>query len=401
MNSNKIYISVFLVVIGLLVFLEAQQKEPINWNPSYASTDKIPLGTLVLYKELERNFSVQPIAISPYEFFLTEPKQGAYLFINNQLHFDDAELEKLLEWVSMGNTAFFAAENFSPNLLDTLGLDMNVEVPDSGISSKPMFNLSDPAFKAEEAYLYNQQTYHFTFAKVDSNRHNIIGVSQLYNDNLKITDPQENFLEVPFGDGAIYLHSSPQVFTNNFILDKTNNTYVERALAYLPQNSELYWDAYYKAGKSFYTSPLHIVLNTRSLKWAYYCFLVGSLLFVVFEGKRKQRSIPVIDPPKNQSYQYTGTLSQLYLENKDYASIARKKITYFLSFISNKYGLRYSISNEEFLESLHLKSSVSKEDIRELFGLVDELRQGQKVTKEELLNLNRKIESFKTNNNGG
>lgn len=400
MNSNKIYIWVFLMVLGLLVFFEAQQKEPVNWNPSYAASDKIPLGTLVLYKELEKNFSMQPVAVSPYEFFLSQPQQGTYLFINNQLSFDDAELEKLLQWVDQGNTVFFAAENFSSNLLDTLGLDMRLGAPESGISTKPMFNLSDPAFKAKEAFLYNKETYHFTFSKVDSTRHEVIGVSQLYNDKLKITDPQENFLEVAFGNGTIYLHSSPQVFTNSFILDNANNTYVERVLAYLPPQSRLYWDAYYKAGKSFYTSPLHIVLNTRALKWAYYCFLLGSLLFVVFEGKRKQRSIPIINPPKNQSLEYTGTLSQLYLENNDYGDIARKKTTHFLSFIRNNYGLTPSKINEEFLENLALKSGVSKDEIRDLFDLFTSLRQRDKVSKEELLNLNRKIESFKKHTNG-
>lgn len=400
MRSNRIYIAVFILVLGLLVFFEAQQKEPVNWNPSYASTDKIPLGTLVLYKELERNFSVQPIDIPPYEFLLSEPKQGSYLLINNQLNFDDAELEKLLEWVTRGNTAFFAAESFSPNLLDTLELDISVEVPDSGISSKPMFNLSDPAFKAEEAYLYNQETYHFTFAKVDSTRHSVIGVSQLYNDELEITNPQENFLEVPFGEGSIFLHSSPQVFTNAFILDNENNSYIERVLAYLPQQSQLYWDAYYKAGKSFHTSPLNILLNTRTLKWAYYCFLIGSILFVIFEGKRKQRSIPIIEPPKNQSFEYTGTLSQLYVEKNDYTGIARKKMTYFMSYIHSQYGLNPSKINQEFLENIQSKSGVSKVDIRELFDLIVRLRHGKRVTKEELLNLNRKIESFKINNDG-
>lgn len=389
------------MVLGLLVFFETQQKEPVNWSPSYAATDNIPLGTLVLYKELEKNFPVQPVTVSPFEFLLSESPQGTYVFINNQLSFDDAELEKLLEWVDRGNTAFFAAENFSSNLLDTLGLDMNVEVPESGISTKPIFNLSDPVLKAKEAFLYNRETYHFTFSKVDSTRHGVIGVSQLYKNNLVITNPQENFLEVLFGDGAIYLHSSPQVFTNNFILDNGNNTYVERVLAYLPQESKLYWDAYYKAGKSFYTSPLHIVLSSRALKWAYYFFLIGSLLFVVFEGKRKQRSIPVINPPKNHSLEYTSTLSQLYLENKNYTTIARKKTTYFLYFIRNNYGINSSVINEEFMESLASKSGVAQHEIRELFGLITSLSQQDKVSKEELLSLNQKIESFKTNNNGG
>lgn len=383
-----------------MVFFEAQQKQPVNWNPSYAATDKIPLGTLVLYKELEKNFPIQPVNVSPYEFLLSKPKQGTYIFINNNLGFDDAELEKILQWIEQGNTAFFAAENFSSNLLDTLGLDMRVEVPESGISSKPMFNLSDSVFKSSQAFLYNQETFHFTFSKIDSTRHRVIGVSQLYEDRLIITDPQENFLEVTFGKGTIYIHSTPQVFTNNFILDGHNNTYVERVLAYLPAQSKLYWDAYYKAGNSFYTSPLHIVLNTKELKWAYYCFLIGSLLFIIFEGKRKQRSIPVINPPQNQSFEYTGTLSQLYLENNDYDGIARKKITYFLSFIRNTYGLNTSKINEEFLESLAFKSAVSKEELRELFGLFSSLRQRKKVSKEELLNLNRKIVSFKINNNG-
>ena len=53
-RSYKIILGALLALLAMLIFLEANQKDPVNWYPSYSITDKIPQGTFVFYESLEK-----------------------------------------------------------------------------------------------------------------------------------------------------------------------------------------------------------------------------------------------------------------------------------------------------------------------------------------------------------
>ena len=401
-KSYKILLGVLVLLLVLLTWLEANEPEELNWMPSYSAVDKIPLGSFVLYKTLkEQPFKIKNVHVPPYEFLKDSSKQGTYLFLNNNLFFDDAELARLLSWIKKGNSAVLIAENFSENLLDTLKLKTEVSLPKKGFSSKPLLNLSQETLKRDRPFLYERETYETYFSEHDSLQQQVLGVSQLYSDSLEISNPNINFLRDSIGRGAIYLNSFPKAFSNYFLLaDKENPEYAARALAYIPVEKTLFWDQYYKTGKTYFTSPLFVLLNNRKLKWAYYFLLLGSLLFIIFEGKRKQRSIPVIKPLRNQTFHFTRTVAGLYLERKDYSSIAAKKIALFLEYIRSKFRLSTSRADKVFFEQLAGLSGNSVEKVQELWQFMAQLEQQETVSKNELLELNQRITSFKNIKNG-
>ena len=393
-KSYKIGLGIFLLLLILLTWMEANEPEPVNWNPSYSATDKIPLGTYVLFDQLRAQDILEVIKVPPYEFLTENDPSGTYFFLNNQLTFDDNELNKILNWVEKGNTLFLSADFFSENLLDTLNLELATAVPE-GISSKPMLNLVNPELESEEAFLYDKEGYHSYFSEIDTLNHSVLGVSELYTDSLKIQDPQVNFLRAGFGQGEIYLHSTPQAFGNFFMLWKNNSEYIERTLAYLPSEEILYWDGYYKAGKSFYTSPLYILLNNKALKWSYYFAILGAFLFVIFEGKRKQRSIPVVKPLENKTYDFTRTIAGLYLDQKDFRKITSINIDLFLDYIRDNFRISTNVFDEEFYRKLSAVSANPLEETKDLFKMIHELQHKKEVNKEELLKLNSAIDKFK------
>lgn len=392
----KIALSAFLLLVAFLTYLEAIEPEPVNWNSSYSSQDKIPLGTFVLHESLRNDFEeIVEVDIPPYEFLNENPPKGTYVFINSTLAFDDEELDKLLNWVEAGNNLFLATDAFSKNLLDTLSLNVATKIPTEGLASKPLVNLVNPDLRAEQAYLFDKDTYHSVFSEIDTTRHTVLGISGIYADTLQIQDAEVNFIAVDHGNGKIFLNTTPQAFTNFFLLHKDNYEYAERALAYLPQGTTLYWDEYKKDGKVFQTSPLYILLGSKSLKWAYYFMLFGALLFILFEGKRKQRAIPVVKPLENQTYNFTRTIASLYLDRKDYKKIASRKIILFLEYIRLHYRLPTTSINEEFYKDLSAQSGSSLEEVKGFFELADKLETKNIITKEELLALNSAIDSIK------
>src|SRR5690606_26409852 len=179
-----------------------------------------------------------------------------------------------------------------------------------------------------------------------------------------------------------------KAFSNYFLLDGNNAEYAERALAYIPAQKTLFWDHYYKSGKSFYTSPLYLILSSKPLRWAYYFLLIGAVLFVIFEGKRKQRSIPVIEPLRNQTLDFTRTIAGLYLDRGDYKSITSKKISLFLEYVRSHYRIPTQEVNEAFYRRLAALSENSVEDVKKLWQFMGRLEKTGSVSKEELLQLN-------------
>ncbi|MCX2839320.1 DUF4350 domain-containing protein [Salinimicrobium sp. MT39] len=395
-KAYKISLALLVLLLVFLTWLEANEPQEINWIPSYAALDKIPLGTKVLFENLkQQDLDLQEVNIPPYEFLNDSTISGTYFFLNNSLGFDEPELKRILTWVARGNTAFFIAENFSQNLLDTLNLKMETLVPKKGISSKPFLNLKDPALENNRPFLFDKETYQDVFIIPDSLPKDVLGVTQLQQDSAKITAPKINFLRDTVGKGMVYLHSTPKAFSNYFLLQDNNATYAEKVFAYLPTQQPVFWDHYYKTGKSFYTSPLFVILNSKPLRWAYYFVIIGSLLFIIFEGKRKQRSIPVIKPLQNQTLDFTRTIAGLYLDRADYKSIASKKIALFLEYVRSQYRVATNEVNQGFYDRVAAMSENNTKEVERLWQFMERLEKKNSVSKEELLELNKAISAFK------
>ena len=395
-KTYKIAFGLFLLLVISLVWLETTEPEPINWNPSYTASDKIALGAYIFHRSWKdtKNDDLREINIPPYEYLNNNPEKGTYFFLNNNVIFDDDELDDLLNWVSSGNRLFISAYNFGQNMEDTLGFQVSSFIDSRGFTSRPGLNLVNPDLKLKKALKFDQDLPAVYFEKLDTLNQVVMGTATL---GEKTPEKKINFIRTDFGKGEILLHTTPQAFSNYFLLKDKNYRYAEAVLAYLSDGTIL-WDGYYKSGKSFFTSPLYILLNNRPLKWAYYFVIIASILFVLFEGKRKQRAIPVVEPLKNKSYEYTETVSQLYLEQKEYRELGLKKISLFLEFIRLNYRLDTTNINEEFFVHLASKSENTLEQTKILFERIFNFQDDPENSKNDFFELSKSINSFKENN---
>ena len=91
--------------------MEATKPQTLNWFPSYHKADKIPLGTYALHTLLKNNFkdNFKEQDRPPFEVLKDSTIKGTYIFINDKIDFDKSELEKMMTWVSKGNTVFISA----------------------------------------------------------------------------------------------------------------------------------------------------------------------------------------------------------------------------------------------------------------------------------------------------
>ncbi|EDM44700.1 hypothetical protein SCB49_14050 [unidentified eubacterium SCB49] len=401
---QKILSIVFIALLALLVYAEATKKPPISWFPSYSKLDKIPLGTYVfhdLFSEKRGDHFIET-ETPPYEVLKDTTIKGTYFFLNNSVNFDKTELEDLLDWTSKGNHLFIAAASISENLSDTLSLQTSNAYLFDSMNSEPMLNFTNKKLKSVEAYRLNKEFPVTYFEKIDTLKQTALGLTQIFNDTLKITEPNINFLEAPFGAGKIFIHLQPEIFSNYVLLSEKNKVLAEKTLSYIPKDHTLIWDNYYKTGKKINISPLRALLNNRYLKWAYYLALIGIAIYVLFEGKRKQRSIPIVKPLTNKTFEYTQTISGMYLDKNEHHKIALKQMNLFMEFIRTRLRLPTEKVDNRFLKAVAARSGNTLENTKSIFTLIEKIQHQnpQLTTQEQLEELYKTITHFKQQTDG-
>ena len=400
-KKGGIYIVIAVLTLSAFMLIQYSKPKEINWFPSYVAAHKIPYGTYVFSTIMETMFNeqLQQVYTPPFEFIeANDTLVGTYLFINNNIQFNKEELNSLLEWTSKGNTLFIASKNFEEKLRDTLGLDVDYMYSGFETSQKQVHTLVNPNFNLTDSITFNRDTSTPYFSEIDTLNSSVLGQVTIRieeKEKLKI-----NMLKHPFGDGSIILSTFPEAFTNYFILKDENKNYTAGLLSYLDGKRPIYIDNHYRSGKSFYTSPMYIFLNTKELKWAYYIALIGALVYVVFEGKRKQRAIPVVTPLTNRTLDFTRTISDMYYVQSDQKAIAEHKINYFLDWIRTRYYIGSITKEDDFYINLANRSGHSLEFVRRVFSFMEQIRNSDQLTDADLLKLNTLIQKFKAKADG-
>jgi hypothetical protein len=397
-RKTKIYIASFIVLILGFIYFKSTEKQEINWFPSYVSKHKIPYGTFVLDKQLPKLFPSTKIIKSyqpPFLYLKDTTLVGTYFFVDNAINFGKEEFERLIKFVSRGNDVFIATHGIN---IDTLGFKTK-RIISKNFKEKVFFKFKNKAFKNKE-FTFDRDFNNQVFTKIDTLNTTVLGITGYVNEENKRTEEGIDFIKFNYGKGHFYFYTFPEVFTNYAILKTENEQQAANVLSYIREDIPIIWDTYYKTGKSKITSPMHYLLSSKSLKYAYYVLLFGLLLFLIFEGKRKQRSIPIIIPLKNQSLAFTRTIATMYFENQDHKNIAEQKITYFLEYIRSSFNIQTDNLNSNFYKKLASRSNNTEEYVTKVFTKINQIHLKNTITEAELIALNKLIEKFKNNTNG-
>lgn len=394
-KRSKIALYIIGAVVLFMMIAEVTKPKALNWRDSFSAADKIPLGCLVLFNELD-TFSEGDVLVSEksiYEYLKKEKGSSpkSLVFINNQISFDGEESKALMDFVEEGNTVFISSIYFYGNVLDSLNVSVQRQFAD--IYRKEADNkFTSPSLKANNRTFKDVVENSF-FVSIDTLNTTILGTITTQNEN-SINETKPNLIKVDVGEnnGQFILHTNPFAFTNYHLLDDKED-YAATVLSYLPKQ-QIIWDNNYKAGRKVITSPLRYILENTALKWAFYISMFSLVLFVMFRGKRTQRIIPVINKLDNATVDFTRTIGELYYQHGDFTNIIEKKIQYFLEFVRTNYYLETNQLNTSFIAKLAAKSSNTLEDSKALVDYLVFLKSKTQHTEQELIELNKKIEHF-------
>jgi len=389
LKTERKYILIVIALFAIMVAVEYNAPKPVNWSVSFSKKDKIPYGCYVLFDYLNDIFPGKDINTSNKPVYNTlednDEHHTNYIIINEYLEIDTLDLVYLTDYVKKGNSVFIAADSYEGPLADSLklgtgaGYDMNLLKNDS-IS----LNFSNPSIHSSTNFKYRNGSVNNYFTKFDSSKTTILGT----NSNDKAT-----YIKVKFGDGAFYLNTAPYAFTNYNALKGNNGEYIYRALSCLPIANTT-WDEYYKPGSHRQETPLRFILETPTLKAAYWLLIIGLLLYIIFEGKRTQRPIPVIAPLKNTNLEFVETIGRLYYQKGTNSGIAHEKIIFFLDHIRSTYNLSTTVFSGAFYESLSIKTLIPADELKKLFTFIDRVCNAPSIDETTLMELSNRIETF-------
>jgi hypothetical protein len=192
----------------------------------------------------------------------------------------------------------------------------------------------------------------------------------------------------------LYLCANPKFFSNYSLLKPDGAAYAATALSYIKSTKQIILDEYYTQGDIGDDTPMRLFLSNPALQWAYYIALFSLLIFVLYEIKRRQRIIPVIEPLSNSTLDFVTVVGHVYYEKRDNADIAQKKILYLLTYLRDEHQIKTAVADEEFKERIAGKLGLEPAFANELVNYLRYISVQQKVNDRELIELNKLIEKF-------
>jgi hypothetical protein len=404
MKKKAPYIILLIVLaaaIGMVIFGKAGTKQ-FDDKLSFRIKDKIPYGYWVAYNNLKHIFPDAGISTDKKEpgswdsLSVYDSKQ-ALLIMSPYFYPNQDELDKLLNFVKSGNDIFISSIFLNEVAKDKFGINSSYYDNSyllAGRMDDDTLRLSlqaDPA-KEKKNYEYPGRRVATFMSETNAEITYVLG-----RDNLN----RANFIRMKSGKGNIYIHTAPLAFSNYFLLHKNNIHYYESVLSYLPKDiKQVVWDEYYlfkrnnnhddAADKKGFMS---VLLGFKEFRWAFFAALILLLLYVINEMRRKQRYIPVMKKPVNDSLEFVKTIGRLYFEKADHRNLCRKMSGYFLDHIRTRYNIPVANRNEEFINAVSYKTGYPAESLRNIINFINNI-ETVSVSDTQLKNFHRSLEDF-------
>lgn len=402
-------IGITVTAIILLIFTGSNEKKRVlNERMSFRKQDKIPYGTFVAFENLKYIFphaSISTNVVEPgYWDSLSNYDEGQVLLIvSPRFYASEFEMKKIIRFMENGNDVFISTAIVSEAVKTILNCYVSELILDDPFAVNPeivdtlQLSLANPPFSKSYTYSFPGKRIACHFSNIDSSIATVLG-----NDH----EGHANFIHLKAGKGNLYFHLAPAVFSNYFLLRGRNIGYYEDILSLIsPQTKRLVWDEYFikkpqysEERRSQQKDPskqwLRNLFAIKEFKWALLISIFTLLLYALLEMRRKQRYIPVVTKPRNDSLDFVKTIGRLYYDKGDHKNLCRKMAAYFLEHVRHRYKLPTHELNETLIKNLQYKSGVDEMEIRSIVFFIRDLDITYIISQHQLAFFHKQLESF-------
>ncbi|MEL6135254.1 MAG: DUF4350 domain-containing protein, partial [Bacteroidota bacterium] len=293
-----LYIVGGLLLVALMVGVVTQLDPPTNWRKTYSPQVTEPFGSKLIFERMEDLFTKKPKLITKTPFYQTvyEPRQDiAYFFHKDHISiYQELTIQELEDFVSRGNDLFFSTHDLSPQLLEWLGIDFmffkpNAKADSTYISTSTQDTLCYPIYLEDI----------ISYISVDEYDPPTI-LATIQNGAFE----QPCFVKISMGKGHIYVSCVPDILSNYYLLNTQTRPLISYLLTQIPEDRQIWWDQYKgldnlggggsNDSELGWLSLFKYLNEFPAFRWALWILIIGSLIYVFFEGKRTQRRVPEI-----------------------------------------------------------------------------------------------------------
>ena len=334
------------------MLVEVKIPKKFSWeDKSFSSTDPDPYGSQ-LVDSLLMHSTHGRYKVKPGEL------QEAYadsLDLNKTFVFVDSysfagpgegmekEADMFLSILDRGqNIVFFSSWSPSDSVLNELGLFWDYySIPFNDI--KPGYEetvhwVRDSVYKGA-AFIFKTNTSEVNFIKHDDDV--IAPKTRNYRVIMRDQNNKVIGMSMDYGKGKLVFVTYENVFYNYTLLQPGGAILLMRILSqagnrpivrYDPTISDEYIEEHERS-----QSPLRVFLENRSLRWAVYLALIAIVLSLIFTARRRQRVIPVVEEPKNQTLAMVKHIGLMHYRHHDNASIVRDYYKQMVARVENSH----------------------------------------------------------------
>lgn len=382
MKLNRWFVVGILVFLVVMFIVELQLPKNFSWNPTFRHADKQPFGCYLfddlMSATMPKGYSVTDSSL--FQLAQDSMVKRGVLVVADRLNLIPAEMNAVLRMARNGSHVMLVAHGLGMFAEDTLGVDVRGASESFDLQNFVKFNKERETMKWKSRTLgYQPRNYavfhplvtsHFRVEKKP--KHGTVGKlidQQAFNKN-------DYPLVVTFrhGKGFITFASVPLLFTNYAVVDEDEQHrktigFTLRCLSPLKQLPVVRTEAYCPAAEEkAEQTPLRYIISQPPLRWALYTLMIGALLFLVFEGRRRQRVIPIEKAPENHSLEFINLVGSLYYHSKERRSLVVRKWTYFAEELRRTVHVDVTDDTEDdiTLPTLARLTAIDEQEIRTL-----------------------------------
>ena len=194
------------------------------------------------------------------------------------------------------------------------------------------------------------------------------------------------------------------------LIENNNLDYVSDVFSYL-NKGDLLWEEHnwvfkrpylkrYVPRSTFFRkdeSVLKMILENQELKWGWYGLLLMGILFVIFNGKRKQATIPILADRSNTTLIQIKKMGYLYKDVGEYFEITQNMFENFLWYLHVKLNIDTHQDTEKIIRDILKTTKYDEDEIRSIFSRYQKIENWKSVTHGVFIKLHDDIEKFYQN----
>ena len=382
MKISRGFIIALLLLFALLVLIEIKIPRKFTWEePSFSSIDPNPYGSQLvdsfLIKSTHGRYEVKPGTL--YEAFEDSTDLNKTMVFVDSYSFygpspgNDDEIEMFLSILERGqNIVLISSWVPADTVLNELGLSWDYSSIYS-IDIRPGYEetvhwVKDSVYKAGAFIFKTNSSENIFIARDDT-----IDAPKASNHKVIIRGQNNEIkgMTLNYGKGKLVYVIYSNVFLNYTLLQPGGAILLLRIFSQAGDAPMVRYDPTitddYIEENERSQSPLRVFLENRSLRWAVYITLLAIVLSLIFTARRRQRVIPVVEEPKNQTLAMVKHIGLMHFRHHDNASIVRDYYKHFTHELLRKALI--DIDDDQLIDEsilfLVTRSGMKTDDIKD------------------------------------